>query len=73
MKIEIEKLLKRKKLSPFLQTAMAGDSSYKLKKLQKKAGVSTATVTRFARELNFEGFHGFKNHPKEEIREKRLL
>ncbi len=67
----IEKLPKRKrKLAAFLTQQWQEVPLISIQEIAKKAGVSTATVTRFARELNFEGFQEFKNHLKEEIREK---
>jgi DNA-binding MurR/RpiR family transcriptional regulator len=67
----IEKLPKRKrKLAIFLTQKWQEVPLISIQEIAKRAGVSTATVTRLARELNFEGFQEFKNHLKEEIRER---
>ncbi|MGQ9617449.1 MAG: MurR/RpiR family transcriptional regulator [Candidatus Aminicenantia bacterium] len=67
----IDKLPKRKrKLAIFLAQQWHEVPLISIVDIAKKAGVSTATVTRFARELNFNGFQDFKNSLKEEIREK---
>ncbi len=67
----IEKLPKRKrKLAVFLTQQWQEVPLISIQEIARRAGVSTATVTRLARELNFEGFQEFKNHLKEEIREK---
>ncbi len=67
----IDKLSKRKKkLAIFLAQQWHEVPLISIEEIAKKAGVSTATVTRFARDLNFNGFQDFKNYLKEEIREK---
>lgn len=67
----IEKLPKRKrKLAIFLAQQWQEVPLISIQEIAKRAGVSIATVTRFAKELNFSNFQEFKNYFKEEIREK---
>lgn len=68
---KLDKLPKRKKrLAIFITQQWQEIPLISIEDIARKAGVSTATVTRFARELNFRNFHEFKNYLKEEIREK---
>ncbi len=67
----IENLPRRKRqLAAFIYQKWHEVPFTSIGEIAKKAGVSTATVTRLARELDFEGFQDLKNKIKEEIKEK---
>lgn len=58
----------QKKLASFLTEHWAEIPLMSIEHISKETGVSTATISRFARVFGFKGFYDFKDKIKEEIR-----